>query len=251
VKKSAALAALAALAAIIFVAPPQAHATGIFSTGFEPATYSPGPLLDQDGWYGSTNMAVQTGTVNAGTQAVAITASAAGADGSYHSLAYDSVGNPENIVTVSIDIRLNSVTDPNVVWEGLGLLGNAGFVTQTLVYGGTGTACAVSCSGVPLDPNTWNTLSLQLDFSTHTVSHFLNGVLFSSDSFATNSTSLSSVAIGINNAGGTSPSTAYFDSLSVVSSVAEPPSLALLGGALLLLGAITTGRKRLGLRHSA
>jgi len=48
VKKSA---ALAALVAIIVVAAPQAHATGIFSTGFEPATYSPGPLLDQDGWF--------------------------------------------------------------------------------------------------------------------------------------------------------------------------------------------------------
>jgi hypothetical protein len=246
VKKSA---VLAAMAAAIFFATAQAHATDIFSTGFEPAAYSPGALLGQNGWAGLANSTVQTGTVNAGTQAVAITGNATGTVLSRHSIAYDSVGYPENIVTINIDILMDNVADPDVRWEGLGLLGNAGFIAQTVIY--QGEACAVSCSGVPFNPNTWNNLSLQLDFSTHMVSSFANGVRFSFDPFYSGSTSLSTVAFGVNAGNGSGTSTAYFDNLSVVSSVAEPPSFALVGGALLLLCAITAGRKRNAPRHSA
>ncbi len=89
----------------------SAFGATVFQTGFEPAIYTIGQLKTQDGW-GST--LVQSGTVQGGTQALGLSAAGLLPQISSRSIAYNATGNPDRIVTLSMDFFLESAAANNI-----------------------------------------------------------------------------------------------------------------------------------------
>src|SRR4051794_17183930 len=154
-----------ALTAAAIAAGAPAQATTLFSTGFEAPAHGAGTLAGQSGWSGASNAAVQTTTVESGLQAVSVAPGAIGQHITGHAISYNSVGNTEQVVTISTDFRLT--LGSGVVWEALSAGGNGGFITQLVVLGDTGQVCGFNpCGGPILASDTWYNLSMQLDYST-------------------------------------------------------------------------------------
>lgn len=81
----------------------------VFSTGFEPPTYSLGPLSGQDGWVGSNVSAVENSTVFAGTQAVAYNSTGiTGQDLESHTVTYNAGG----IVDLGVEFMEGAGIEP-------------------------------------------------------------------------------------------------------------------------------------------
>ena len=237
-----------ALAAVAIAAGTPAQATTVFSTGFEPPGYSTGQLAGQAGWFNAPNAFVQTTSVESGLQGVSVDPGALGQHVTYHSTSYNSVGDPNQLVTISTDFMLDSL-GVGAVWEALAAIGNGGFITQLLVLSDTGQVCGFNpCNGPTLTAGTWYNLSMELDYATGTVRDLVDGVEFSSGLFSNvpgHSTTLDFVGLGTNNtfmAGSTGK--ASWDNLSVVSSGApEPAAWTMMLTGFAVLGGVIRRRK--------
>ncbi len=232
----------AALAVVAIAAGAPARAETVFSTGFEPPGYATGQLAGQNGWVSDPNAFVQNSTVESGLQAVSVSADTTGQHVTSQAVSYNSVGNPNQLVTISTGFELSAVGSP-LYWEALTTSGNTGFISQFLVNGETGQACGYNpCNGPILAPGTWYDLSMLLNYSTGTATDFVDGVAFSSGSFYLSPTTLGSVGLGINDAYGLGDATASWDNISVSSSVPEPSTWAMMLAGFGFLG-LTGWRK--------
>jgi hypothetical protein len=205
-----------------------------------------GQLAGQNGWFNATNAYVQTSNVESGSQAVSVNAGTSQVV-TYQPMSYNSVANPYQLITISTDFMLT--LGLNVTWEALTAFGDGGFINQIVVNGTTGQVCGANpCGGPILTPGTWYNLSMQLDYSTHTMTDFVNGVAFSSapfDDVPALSNTLSAIGIGINNGSSGGTSTASWDNISVVSSaVPEPASWTIMLAGFAFLGFAGTGWRK-------
>jgi hypothetical protein len=95
-------------------------------------------------------------------------------------------------------------------------------------------SCPEQGPTVPL--GAWNLFTASLDYNTQTISAYLNGVFFASIAFSDPSTDLNSVLIGLNNAGGASTGSGYWDNLSIETSggsaIPEPATGLLIGAGI-------------------
>jgi hypothetical protein len=174
---------LAVLSLLMAAIPETALATVLYSTGFEPPTYSAGALPGQDGWSQDIGPAgivdVQTGTVFAGSQAAAFHSqpglpifTRVG-----HFAPYDtSLG--DSIVELEMRAFFSSSGDPSLwrpfaAFSGTEAIGGIDVRTdgQVSVFSAT-----YFDTGVFLSRDTWYELGLSFDFGTRTLSASLDGV---------------------------------------------------------------------------
>jgi hypothetical protein len=214
---------LRALLVCLCLTSATASAAVILQTGFEPATYTAGQLTGQDGWTGTPNIVVQNSIVLAGTQAAQLNAAGLVQQIAFQPVSYNSVGNPDQVVDISINFYLESAAANNI-WEVIGYSSTAGFQGQLIVQSNKvlalgNTSGFIQGPTVPL--GVWNLFTASLDYNTQTVSAYLNGVFFASIAFSDPSTDLTGVVIGLNNAGGASTGSGYWDNLSIETSSAS------------------------------
>ena len=166
----------AGVALVLVITASAADAATLYATGFETPTFTTGPVAGQDGWSeypGSSASFVENTFAQTGTQAVSvIPALATGQDGPYKS-----VNTAASIVIQSASIYLFSSSTQSA-WQfaavGSGLSGFAGGID----IDADGTIHAISGGFATIGTfarNTWNTVSLDLDYATQTYSIILNG----------------------------------------------------------------------------
>jgi hypothetical protein len=248
---------LAVAFAAMWVTAVPVNAAVLYSTGFEPPTYTTGVLAGQDSWaefpVASAAVQVENAVAFSGTQAVeVIPALAASQDGPYRAVP---TGAP--IVIQSAEIYLASSSTESG-WQyaatGAGLIGYAGGID---IDAGTNAIRAIT-AGFPVigsfTRNAWNKVDLILNYTTQTYEIDLNGVAIDSNvPFCGSNIGCSGApiasyvdgffdtfaAVNANDIG-------YIDnySVSTLSAVPEPSALLLLGAALAGLGVVR--RKRGG-----
>lgn len=224
------------------------------SQGFEAPLYNLGTLTGQNGWdrVGTGLATVQNSVVQSGSQAVALSGSAA--TWHWQDLGYDAM--PGEFVRVTTGIRRGAspVTlkhdgffldayDSFVDRIGTAGLGLSGGVPALVAFydGANGPNAYVLESGLAWD--TWYDLQMDLHFDTHTFDIYLNGDLKGSGlAFLTVATDLADVDLTMFAAAGATD-IGYFDNYRV-QVIPEPTSASLL---MLGLGALA-GRNRLARR---
>jgi hypothetical protein len=206
----------------------QAFAGVLYSTGFEPPTYTTGALAGQDGWTGTLGT-VETATVFGATQAVGYDATGA----PFLSQLFNShavPGGQGSLVEVT-DEFLVSAADRNVNWENLTLFGNASFVAEFVIIDGiVGLVSLGNLLGtMPVTVGAWHDYELDVNFATDMVAGYVDGNLIGAGSFGAANTALTVVDLGINNTNGLSTSQAFVDNLSItaVTAVPEPSAVVL------------------------
>jgi hypothetical protein len=213
---------------------PASYATNLFSTGFEPPTYTTGPLNGQGGWTNTTPAVVENSVVFAGSQAVAIDSTGASQSIFGQGLNYNSAVDPNQVVVFDVEF-MESATGNDPTWDIFVVDGNAGFIDQLAVRGqvvafGTNTTVSIT-------PGVWNDFQMVLNFSNQTVDAYLNSVFVSEGNFGSPSTTITAFGAGINSTfNGPDTATAYFDNFSVTSVSPEPGSaiFVLVGTAVLV-----------------
>ncbi|HUK07187.1 MAG TPA: hypothetical protein VLX09_04890 [Stellaceae bacterium] len=118
--------------AITLGASEQALAGVVYSTGFEPPTYTTGALAGQDGWFAGSGTdigMVETTTVLAGMQAVEFDAT--GVSGQH----FDGHAVPSSgtYMQVTDEFFESSTPHPNVAWDAIALFGDASVLGQLIV----------------------------------------------------------------------------------------------------------------------
>lgn len=230
--------------ALVALSAGTAAATDIFSTGFEPSTYAVGALGGQDGWGNAPGGAtVQTGTVYAGSQAAQYDATGlSGQATAVHLAAYNSAGNPEQVVRVTGRFYVSSTGLATTGWTLSGTFGNAGFIGQLILIGDSVVTLGLASSivgSVPITRGTWHTFEHVMDYSTGIQSASVNGTFVGDGPFASPSTTLAIYGFGLNTpSGGTDQLS--LDDLSITS-IPTPGPLAVLG-----LGGMIAARRRRG-----
>lgn len=224
------------LAFLTLTAVTQASASVVFQTGFEPSPtetpgYDLGELAGQNGWFGASGVTVENSTVFSGSQAVSYSATGlSGPNIIGHPLTYNSVANPDQIVTIDMKFE-ESATGERSVWDAVDVYGNPGFTfIAQIVVGTLGNASAGFGTLVPVTRGTWNDYQLTLNFATGVVSASVNSQSLGSGTFT--ATSLYTVDLGINSSPGSD--TGFWDQVSVTETAATPEP----GSAGLLLAAI-------------
>ena len=160
----------------------SAHAGVIFSTGFEPPTYSPGALTGQDGWqaFGPGVPNVITAPVKSGVQAAGVFGGFASQNGPYHTNLSGA-----QFIEVSADIQLASSTSQGA-WQ-FAALGGPGLgpyyagidISSTGVVNEITNSFAVA--GGPLSRDVWHNVDLKMDFGSKTYSLYIDSTLLGSN----------------------------------------------------------------------
>jgi hypothetical protein len=218
------------------------------SNGFEPATFTPGPLVGQDGWTGGGSggglapMVVTAPDPVIGSQAVRLEVPDLQGASSWMDHAIPALDITGKIVTVSYDIyRQDDPWLSNLWWwwwdagtptYGLqwdAAVGNPG---QTLPHGwNPGAGSAVTVMG------RYANVTMVWDFQQNLAYSWYDGNLVDNGIPITDITALTgwTIQLGHDEATGTGPEVAWIDNFSI-SVVPEPTSLALLAlGGLALL----------------
>jgi hypothetical protein len=211
----------------------EAGAMEIYSTGFEPAAFSPGSIDGQAGWFGSGK--IQNGLVKSGTQALHINGSGGG--GFATPPISTAIGG--NGFSLQADYRRTG--EPGQ--SGISLFGDTGFVAQIaeissgFVLGNTDANTAPRTFAL----DTWHHLEIRFDFLADTMSAFVDGQSLGSLSInilpeTTMITGIQLYSLGV----GKKAQDIYFDNLSFATTSTVPDtssSLTLLGlGCATLLG---------------
>jgi hypothetical protein len=221
-----------------------AFSTTLFSTGFEASegytagtnlgTVSPWNILDSN----PANFEISNAMANGGTQSIAYdTAPNFGNGWAWVSLSYDPGSTSEQILQGSVDIFLTDDAQGNSVF-GLGGYDSTGSLVGGLFVDGTDLNLddqVGTTSGGTVSLNSWNTFMVQLDYSTNTLTGFLNGSQVATSTF--DGTTVTDFDLF---AAATAFNAAAFDNYNVSSApVPEPASLAVLA-----LGGIAMLRRR-------
>jgi hypothetical protein len=231
--------------AILFHAP--AMASTLFQTGFEPPTYTLGPLSGQDSWvpFGvlSGSSVVENTVTNGGAQAVSID-STTGEQIVGRPVAFSPGNGAGSVLKMKIDMLLSTTGGQSLDWVPLAALASNGLLGAILV---TGTTAAVDIAGVTAGSVTiargvWNTYELDVDFNAQTLTGYVNGTLIGSSPISTPpGTTFEAVVLGL---GSTTDSgdVGYFDNLDIFTLDSTPAGVPTLStGGLALLGALLIG----------
>jgi PEP-CTERM motif len=233
--------------ALVVVSPLALHADTLLATSFEAPTYNPGAAAGQGSLLQGSGSSgtIEAGVAHTGTQAVEFNGATDTTPGSGQSIVFVDPGFAATPADETVDLQISAEftsASASTDYDIFALFSSVGFIDQLeylngeVFLGSNGDSVAVS-AGV------WNTYGLHLDYSTDTLTAFVNGHVLGSSTFSATNTTLGIDAFGINSAPGSDA--AYFDDLSVTtpSAVPEPSSVALLGtGALALVAA---GRRKL------
>ena len=226
-----------ALAGLLSLAP--ALATVIFSTGFEPPTYTTGQLAGQNGWSMSTVPVVENTTVFAGSQAVAANSSGGGSQVVEQPLSYNATG---QTVVASVEFMEGSGSQPEE-WVPLYAAGSSGTIAFLTIQSGNATPDSGFLPGsVPVNVGQWYDYELVLNFATQTFSGYVDSTLIGSGSFDTSETTLQDVDLGFGGLPGMNTATGYWDNLSITA-VPEPSAFFLCLGALPGLALLSRKRR--------
>ncbi len=216
-----------------------AHATVLYSTGFEPPTFVAGSsLVGQDGWLGDnvTAAQIQTAVVYAGTQAASFDSSPVVSAWWWKVTPFDPVGAGEPIVEVSAQMRLGSVGTASGSW-GIDVYDSAVSRSALMYVDSTNAvkiydvegATAIS-TGITVTRDTWFSFKLVMDYANDTYYGVVNGV----QTVTTNLGSQLDLSDADIRVTGAQYDMCYVDDFSI-GAIPEPASLLLLGlGALAL-----------------
>jgi hypothetical protein len=203
------------------------NAETIYQTGFEKPTYSTGGLSGHNGWTstGGSIGVVEKTFAYSGSQAVLYDTSArAGQYDDIYNFSYNSINNPNQLVTLSVEAYFTG--DSNEIWEALGPDSSNGFMGQIQVQDGYATfgLADTNIGAVPVTFNSWNQYSMVFDYSTDTEAAYINGILIGSSSFvAPGSTDLTDNWIGYSYKYGKASDSGYFDDLSITATTVPAP----------------------------
>jgi hypothetical protein len=222
-----------------FLLTPALNAGTLFSTGFEPPTYTLGALSGQDGWTNSATPVVENTVVFAGSQAVAYDSTGVtGQNLAVHPVTYNSATDPDQIVVFDAEF-MESPTGNNPTWDVFGVVGGAGFIAQLTVQSGKaqfGPDGHGTVGAVPVTAGVWDDYQLVLNFATGTASAYVDSTFIGSGAFTSPSTTLTSFNLGVNSLlGATDTATGYYDNISVTATP-EPGSVGFVLAGLALLG---------------
>jgi uncharacterized repeat protein (TIGR01451 family) len=214
----------------ILIAPillaPLCTAGVLLQTGFESTetpAFATGPLIGQNGWfllYGSPAPVVQTSTVFAGTQAVQLNATGLVGQNLFSHNLTDPLA--EKILVFDVHFQ-QSLTGTGSVWDVLSVIGNGGFMAQVAVDAAGYAALNFGTSQigvVPVTRGVWHDFRLVLNFQTKQASAFVDGTLIGSGAYASSSTAVATLDMGINTTPGTD--SGFFDDVSVIN---EAPTI--------------------------
>lgn len=194
-------------------------ATTLYSTGFEPSTYTTGSLVGQNGWIGS-NISVQSAVVRTGSQAVRLTSSPSSNAIAYSPFTYDVGTNPENIIRIGIDANLAVSSAPDF-WTVLSVVLVGSRIDINIDHDGSvsvydGVSGHITNSTLP--QATWAHFDLILNFVNRTFAVYMNGnPIYTGGTIGGSGGSMS--YIGSFYSQGDGNQSAYFDNLSVDSAV--------------------------------
>jgi PEP-CTERM motif len=158
---------------------PGAHASVVYSTGFEPPTYTTGLLVGQDGWLesGSAITTVENFNVFAGSQALFLDSTTPGQSGPYH---LDSPLGPLIYLSVEMNIAFGAnpsewqfaALDPSLtaILGGIDVFSDG---SLHLISGGSPALGAFSY-------NTWHNVSFLFDMNSQQYAFWLDGTQLSS-----------------------------------------------------------------------
>jgi hypothetical protein len=135
------------------------NAETIYETGFEKQTYSTGSLSGHNGWTstGGSIGVIEKTFAYSGSQAVLYDTSArAGQYDDIYNFSYNSINNPNQLVTLSVEAYFTG--DSNEIWEALGPDSSIGFMGQIQVQDGYATfgLADTNIGAVPVTFNSWN-----------------------------------------------------------------------------------------------
>jgi hypothetical protein len=221
-----------------FLLTPALNAETLFSTGFEPPSYTLGTLNGQNGWTNSSTPVVENTVAFAGSQAVAFDSTGVtGQNLALHPLTYNSATDPNQIVVFDAEF-MQSPTGNNPTWDVFGVDGGAGFVAQLTVQNGKaqlGPDGQGIIGGVPVTAGVWDDYQLVLNFATGTASAYVDSTFIGSGAFDNPTTTLTAFNFGVNSLlNGADTATGYYDDISVTATP-EPGSVGFVVAGLALL----------------
>ncbi|MGA7241308.1 MAG: PEP-CTERM sorting domain-containing protein [Bryobacteraceae bacterium] len=244
---------------------PVAHASILYSSGFETPTFTTGPIAGQDGWnvFGPGNPIVDNFFSDTGTQAVFVDGNEASQTGPYHT---DVTTGP--IVDLSSDIAIFTSTT-QTEWQFAGLdptltqfLGGIDILPDDAIVALTAGSPVIGAfpRATGFDSTAWHSIDLLFNLSSQTYSISLDGatlasnLAFCGDSAGCAGASVSSYGGGLFDTNGISSpgvgasgsipnDSGYMDNFQVADvGVPEPSTILLLG--LGLAGAACRLRRR-------
>ena len=256
----------------VVASPVHAGSIPLYTTGFEPPTFVPGPLEGQDGWFAFEGLSKDAATVStqspkSGAQSVRIDGAAlqpflgSAFVGSYlRNVSFDPIGNGLPIVKLSADINVLGLGESCVTGLSLdgmdilvpGAVAAFGFVGLNIAAGSsTGSPIIQNQDGTAIVSSTlynfgeWANVTALFDFANEIVRGVFNGELIGDVPFSS-AVGTQITAVEMFMAGPQPPNlTAQFDNLSVTA-VPEPGTLTLLStGVLGFLRYARCRRKRM------
>jgi hypothetical protein len=225
------------VALMLCVTIPAAHAGVVYSTGFEPPTYTLGNLVGQDGWqiFGPATVLVENSVVQSGLQAVSVDGSVVSQSGPFHA---DVATGP--LVQLSAGIYIASSSTQSE-WQFSGLAsGLAPFIGGINVL--PGGAIQLQTPGFPIvgtfTYDTWHNVRYVFDITTQTFDFYLDSSLITANAPFVGGF-VGAYGDGIFDTFGNGNDFGYIDNYSVsnVPGVPEPGSIALFGSGILGLAA--------------
>jgi PEP-CTERM motif len=231
---------------------PVAHASILYSSGFETPTFTTGPIAGQDGWnvFGPGNPIVDNFFSDIGTQAVFVDGNEASQTGPYH---IDVTTGP--IVDLSADIAIFTSTT-QTEWQFAGLdptltqfLGGIDILPDDAIVALTAGSPVIGAfpRATGFDSTAWHSIDLLFNLSSQTYSISLDGatlasnLAFCGDSAGCAGASVSSYGGGLFDTNGISSpgvgasgsipnDSGYMDNFQVADvGVPEPSTILLLG----------------------
>lgn len=238
--KRSSLSVLAASGTLLTTTVAMANPVTLYATSYESPEYSVGALNGQAGWFNSFDIdpTVDSSLARTGSQSLRVQQSA---NQPPFGLTFQAGPYTTALPQISVEhsIYLAGATGwnpPSTFLSPMALIGDNGFITQLPVRDGTRVQFGTTNFAISTD--TWIDLKLVLDFSTQTVSAFVDGNSLGTLPFENAATQLSSIELfhifdntSFNSPG---PSNSFFLDDLKVTAIPAPSSLALLACAPLL-----------------